>query len=152
MDIRRFGPGHRHPDGPPGTQGLTGQVIWNDERGHISELAFSRHGLIAPHANPNLTLFIVISGGGWVQVGEERTRVNHGEAVVWPPDVAHGAWTEGSEMRALVVELRDCPGGGLLLEGTATPIEAPTVSPARGELAERAPRREDHDESEGEPW
>ena len=74
MDIRRFGPGNRRPEGPPGTQGITGQVIWNDARGHISELAFSRQALIAPHANPNTTLFIVVSGGGWVQVGDERSQ------------------------------------------------------------------------------
>jgi quercetin dioxygenase-like cupin family protein len=152
VEIRRFGPGHRRPDGPPGTKGITGQVIWSDERAHVSELAFSRHGLVAPHINPMTTLFIVISGGGWVRVGEEHVRINHGEAVVWPANVAHGAWTDGSELRALVVELPDTPTRlPWLLEGTAKRIDAP-VSPARGELAERPPRREDHDESEGEPW
>ena len=72
MEIRRFGPGHRRRDGPPGTQGISGQVIWSDARAHVSELAFSRRALIVPHTNPNTTLFVVVSGGGWVQVGEER--------------------------------------------------------------------------------
>ena len=48
---------------------------------------------------------MVIEGGGWVQVGDERARVAAGEAVLWPADVIHGAWTELSEMRAIVVEL-----------------------------------------------
>ncbi|MBA2255386.1 MAG: cupin domain-containing protein, partial [Chloroflexi bacterium] len=98
---------------------MTGRVIHRDERGAISELAFARRAVITPHSNPNHTLFIVISGGGYVQVGDERARVNHGEAVVWPAGELHGAYTDGTEMRAIVVEL---PEGGvpLVLEGTAT--------------------------------
>jgi quercetin dioxygenase-like cupin family protein len=153
LDVRRFGPGHRRPDGPRGTKGIASQVIWSDDRAHVSELAFSHRGLIPPHSNPNTALFIVVSGGGWVQVGEDRTRVNHGEAVVWPAGVAHGAWTEGSEMRAIVLELRDRPESSALIEGSARPgSQGPAASEARGELAERPPRPEEHDESEGEPW
>lgn len=168
MDIRRFGPGNRRPEGPPGTTGLTGQVIWSDSNGHVSELAFSRQGMIAPHTNPHTTLFVVVSGGGWVQVGEERSRINHGEAVVWPAGVAHGAWTDGTEMRVIIVELPDgaeAPDGPLsvlergVLEGAAMDVEPepasgvePDVAPARGALAERLPDPGDRDESTGEPW
>ena len=149
MDIRRFGPGNRRPEGPPGTSGLTGQVIWSDERGHVSEVAFSKQGVITPHATRNASLFIVVSGGGWVQVGEERSRVSHGEAVVWPAGVAHGAWTDGSEMRAIVVELPMAPTQ--VVEGTVQRSETAT-EPARGHLVERAPDPSTHDESHGEPW
>ncbi len=169
MEIRRFGPGHRRPDGPPGTRGLTGQVIWNDERAHISELAFSPHGLITPHTNPNSTLFIVVSGGGFVQVGDERIRINHGEAVVWPPDVPHGAYTDGVEMRAIVVELPALPAAASsVVEGTAARLQpgdaeppaatpagaasAGRAEPARGELADPGRKRSSYDSSEGEPW
>ncbi|HUG48776.1 MAG TPA: cupin domain-containing protein [Candidatus Limnocylindria bacterium] len=153
MEIRRFGPGHRRPDGPPGTQGVTGQVIHHDERALVSELAFQRFALITPHANPNTTLFVVISGGGFVQVGDERSHVNHGEAVVWPAGVLHGAYTDGTEMRAIVIELA---GGAppLVLEGRATegqPLEA-SVTRAEGALAQRPPLRDDYDSTEGEPW
>lgn len=160
MEIRRFGPGNRRPDGPPGTQGITGQVIWNDARANISELAFSRRALIAPHSNPNTTLFIVVSGGGWVQVGEERIRINHGEAVVWPAGIDHGAYTDGSEMRAIVVELSDhgAADGDVVLEGLARAVSEQPVrlvtpaTPAVGALAEKPNRLEDHDGAEGEPW
>lgn len=153
MEIRRFGPGHRRAEGPPGTTGMSGQVIHSDERGVISELAFSRQGVITPHSNPNLSLFIVISGGGFVQVGEERSRVNHGETVVWPPDVPHGAYTDGSEMRAIVVELPERVGGGpLLLEGVARQVGPGRATPAQGALAERDLTRDDYDREEGEPW
>ena len=64
IEVRRFGVGHRRPDGPPGTTGVSGQVIHSDARGVISELTFARNGRIEPHANPNTTWFIVIEGGG----------------------------------------------------------------------------------------
>lgn len=105
IEIQRFGVGHRRPDGPPGSVGLTGQVLHADGRGTIAELAFARNARIEPHANPNTTYFIVIEGGGWVGVGDERTRIAAGEAALWPPDVIHSAWTEHSEMRAFVIEL-----------------------------------------------
>ncbi|HYN48677.1 MAG TPA: cupin domain-containing protein, partial [Candidatus Nanopelagicales bacterium] len=105
MEIRRFGVGNRRPDGPPGTTGVAGQVIHADARGKVSELAFARRGSIELHSNPNSTWFVVIEGGGMVRVGDERARVAAGEAVLWPADVPHAAWTELSEMRAIVVEL-----------------------------------------------
>jgi quercetin dioxygenase-like cupin family protein len=105
IEIQRFGVGHRRPNGPPGSVGLTGQVLHADGRGTVAELAFARNARIEPHANPNTTYFIVVEGGGWVGVGEERARIAAGEAATWPPDVIHSAWTEHSEMRAFVVEL-----------------------------------------------
>ena len=104
MDIRRFGVGHRRPEWPAGTTGIEGQLIESGPAGLISELAFSRHARIVPHTNPNAVWFVVIEGGGWVGVGEERARVQAGEAVAWPPDVLHAAWTDGTQMRALIVE------------------------------------------------
>ena len=105
IEVRRFGVGHRRPDGPPGTTGVSGQVIHSDARGVISELAFARNGRIEPHTNPNTTWFIVIEGGGWVIVDGEPLRVAAGEAILWPPDVDHGAWADRGPMRAFVVEL-----------------------------------------------
>ena len=165
MDIKRFGPGYRRPDGPPGTQGVTGQVIYQDERAFVTELAFQRYAIITPHSNAsNTALFIVISGGGFVQVGEERARINHGEAVVWPPGILHGAYTDGSEMRVIIVELIGddvvLPGAAAepASEGDAESADgrssggrrAPT--PAQGALAERQVTRDEYDSSEGEPW
>jgi len=159
-------------------QGMSGQVIWSDGRAHVSELAFARHGVVKPHTNPNTTLFVVVSGGGFVQVGDELVRINHGEAVVWPPDIPHGAYTDGVEMRAIVVELlgpepADAPvleghaeavGDGPDVASRAGPAGEPgtaaepvpggevAVEPARGSLAEPEPSREAYDTTEGEPW
>jgi quercetin dioxygenase-like cupin family protein len=154
IEVRRFGVGHRRPDGPPGTEGIEGQVIESGAGGIIAELAFGRRARIIPHTNPNTTYFVVIEGGGWVGVGEERTRVTAGEAVVWPPDVIHGAWTDGSPMRAIVVEL---PEPRLAIEGRVmAPVVLPgPVSRGEGSLAPRpvdtSRRGEDPDAEEGEP-
>lgn len=133
IEVRRFGVGHRRPDGPPGTTGVTGQLIHSDGRGVVSELAFARGARIEPHANPNTSWFVVIEGGGWVGVDEERTRVAAGEAVFWPPDVPHAAWTEHSEMRAFVVEFAGAddsvaPG---ILEGRAAEVGGALTGPGR---------------------
>jgi quercetin dioxygenase-like cupin family protein len=129
-------------------------VIESGSGGIIAELAFGRRARIIPHTNPNTTYFVVIEGGGWVGVGEERTRVTAGEAVVWPPDVIHGAWTDGSPMRAIVVEL---PEPRLAIEGAivdAVALPGP-VERGDGRLAPRpvdtSRRGEDPDAEEGEP-
>jgi quercetin dioxygenase-like cupin family protein len=153
IEIRRFGVGHRRPDGPPGSVGLTGQVVHSDGRGIIAELAFARGARIEPHSNPNTTYFIVVEGGGWVGVGEERTRIAAGEAALWPPDVIHSAWTEHSEMRAFVVELAGADDGGAVL-GRArevAPGEAGAVGRGVGALAERMPDGARREPSDGEP-
>jgi quercetin dioxygenase-like cupin family protein len=135
IEVIRFGVGHRRPDGPPGTTGVTGQVIHNDARGMISELAFARNGRIEPHSNPNTTWFIVIEGGGWVVVDGEPLRVAAGEAVLWPPDVPHGAWADHGHMRAFVVELAgpDETSFRGILEGRALEIGSGVRTVSRGE-------------------
>jgi quercetin dioxygenase-like cupin family protein len=132
VEIRRFGIGYRRAEGPAGTRGVDGQPIHSDARGVIAELAFRPHAAIAPHDNPNLTYFVVIEGGGFVQVGDERARIAAGEAAVWPPHVIHAAWTETTPMRAIVVEFALEPGM-LLLDGGAIEV------PLEGERAEAAP-------------
>ena len=153
IDIRRFGVGHRRPDGPAGSVGLTGQVIHSDGRGIIAELAFSRNARIEPHSNPNTTWFIVVEGGGWVGVGDERTRVAAGEAALWPANVIHSAWTEHSEMRALVVELAGADDGGAVA-GEARELaaaERALIGRGVGALAERVPDPARREPSDGEP-
>lgn len=151
MEILRFGPGHRRRRPREGARGLADQTIWSDPRARVTELAFSSRALVAPQISPDLGLFIVVAGGGWVQVGDERTPINHGEAVEWPPGVAHGAWTDGTTMRAILVEVPDHA-----IEATharlADPPRASDLTPARGRLADRDMAPDEHDQGEGEPW
>jgi quercetin dioxygenase-like cupin family protein len=154
IEVLRFGVGHRRPEGPPGTTGLMGRVIHSDARGSVAELAFARGARIEPHANPNTTYFIVIEGGGWTAVGDERIRVAAGEAVVWPADIEHSAWTEFSEMRAFVVEFGGADDAAMrgILDGVARalPPGAVPASPGEGSLSRREPPVP-HDRSAGEP-
>jgi quercetin dioxygenase-like cupin family protein len=153
IEIRRFGVGQRRPDGPPGSIGLTGQLIHSDGRGLISELAFARNARIEPHTSPNTTWLVVIEGGGWVGVGDERTRIAAGEAAYWPANVIHSAWTEHSEMRALVVEFGGADDRGTML-GQARELTQGESEPVRrghGALADRAGQARDHDRTAGEP-
>ena len=138
IEIRRFGVGHRRPDGPAGTVGVTAQVIHSDGRGLVSELAFARGARIEPHASPNTAWLIVIEGGGWVGVGDERTRVAAGEAVQWPPDTTIGAWTEHSEMRVIMVEFAadDETIVGGFLESHAADVVGRVVERGVGQLQE----------------
>jgi quercetin dioxygenase-like cupin family protein len=148
IEVRRFGVGHRRPDGPPGTVGIEGQVLESRTSGSVAELAFGRHARISPHANPRTTLFLVIEGGGWVGVGDERTRVSVGDAAVWPPDVLHAAWTDGVPMRAIVVELAEDPK--LLVSAVDEALPVRPVSKGEGRLAPTSMRR-GAGAAEGEP-
>jgi quercetin dioxygenase-like cupin family protein len=155
MEIRRFGVGHRRPDGPPGTTGVEAQVIHGDARGVVAELALKRDARIEPHENPNTTWFLVLEGGGFVLVGDEERRVAAGEAVLWPAGVVHGARTEGGPMRAFVVEFAGPDDSHLrnVLEGVARrlgPGERGKVSKGEGRLVDY-PARPPEGDREGEP-
>ena len=156
MEIRRFGIGQRRQEGPAGTHGVESQSIHSDERGVVAELAFRPKAAMAPHSNPNLSYFVVFEGGGFVQVGDEQGRVAAGEAVVWPPNVVHSAWTELTPMRAIVVEF--APGTKPLLLADRPAGEVDRASDqeslrADGSLAPKPPNDPaDHRSSEEEPW
>jgi quercetin dioxygenase-like cupin family protein len=153
MEIRRFGIGHRRKDGPPGTHGVEGTPVHADPRGVVAELALKANAAVAPHSNPNLAYFLVIEGGGFVQVGDERARVSAGDAVVWPPDVVHAAWTELTPMRAIIVEFAPESGPGELLNLEAGTITRADADRGDGELASTPPAvPPNHASSEQEPW
>jgi quercetin dioxygenase-like cupin family protein len=156
MEIARFGVGHRRPEGPEGSRNIQGQVIHSDGQGVISELAFGRNAAIQPHSNPNTTWFVVIEGGGFVQVGEEQARVAAGEAVLWPSGLVHGAWTEQVPMRAIVVEFAADPVLPRISDGRARLVGPgePTAPDDRGEgrLRPRDRLRNRYDPAEGEPF
>lgn len=112
----------------------------------IAEFALKPHAVMAPHSNPNLSYLIVIEGGGFVQVGDERARVAAGEAVVWPRDVVHSVWTDLTPMRAIVVEFAADEGAveakgavePLLIEGETADVAATGAATAAATVAAAA--------------
>jgi quercetin dioxygenase-like cupin family protein len=153
IDITRFGVGNRRA-GSPGTHGVASQVIHSDARGTVAELAMERDAAIEPHTSPNSTWFIVIEGGGWVLVGDEKTRIAAGEAAYWPAGQIHGAWTEHSQLRAFMVELAGADDSDVrgILEGVAY-VAHPALPPASRGEGHLAPRNgpAEHDPTAGEP-
>jgi quercetin dioxygenase-like cupin family protein len=154
MEIRRFGIGHRRPEGPPGSTGVSSAVIESGPQGTIAELAFVHGGTVKPHANRNATWMLVIEGGGFVRAGDAQSRVAAGEAVLFEPGEVHAVWTEHSEMRAIVVDIGTADpvvvaallGSGVAGADGAGPDPAAT---ADGELVrDRVPT---YDPSHGEP-
>jgi quercetin dioxygenase-like cupin family protein len=171
MEIRRFGIGHRREDGPPGTRGVEATPVHGDERGVVAELALRPHASLAAHSNPNLAYLLIIEGGGFVQVGDERARVAAGDAVVWPPNVVHAVSTELTPMRAIVVEFAapETGSGGALPTagewpdaasgaasgGAAEPPGGPRADSLRAEGAlapQPAVLSPDRRSPEQEPW
>ena len=153
IEITRFGVGNRRA-GSPGTHGVASQVIHSDARGTIAELAMEREARIEPYTSPNSTWFIVIEGGGWVLVGDEKTRIAAGEAAFWPAGQIHGAWTEHSQLRAFMVELAGADDSEMrgILEGVAH-VPHPALPPASRGEGQLAPRNRpaQHDPTAGEP-
>jgi hypothetical protein len=98
---------------------------------------------------------VVIEGGGWVGVGDERTRVAAGEAILFPADVPHAAWTEHSEMRALMIEFGGADDAAIrgVLDGRARELGPgePPAEPGVGGLAPDAAGSPRPEADEGEP-
>ena len=119
-------------------------MIHADARGLVAELAFARRATMELHRSANSAWLVVVEGGGWVQVADEKARVAAGEAVLWPAGLEHAAWTELSEMRAFMVEFAgadDAAARGIL-EGRAlelTPGGAANPGQASGAGAVPSP-------------
>jgi quercetin dioxygenase-like cupin family protein len=152
MEIRRFGIGHRRPDGPPGSTGVSSAVIESGPRATIAELAFVRGATVKPHANANATWVLIIEGGGFVRSGDEQSRVAAGEAILFEPGEIHAVWTELSEMRAIVVDVGAADPvvvAALLAGGTDSAQPPDTGGKVDGSLV--VDRVATYDPSHGEP-
>lgn len=125
-DIRHFGPGHRRPDPPPGSDRLYPATILREETAAVVELHFEPGGEMPEHDADHPILFVVIAGRGMVRVGGEEAEVAAGQAVVWPAGVPHKAWARGEPLTAISVH-----HGMARWAGAASPGGAPDVPGGR---------------------
>jgi quercetin dioxygenase-like cupin family protein len=104
VEIRRFGPGNRRTEREAGAIGVTSALLHAGGSAHITEIALSDHAALGPVRSPNDGLLIVIEGGGWLALADERQRVASGEAVALPAGVERLLATDGVPLRAILVE------------------------------------------------
>ena len=104
MEIRRFGPGNRRTEREAGAIGVASALLHAGANAHITEIALSDRGALGPVRSPNDGLLIVIEGGGWLALADERQRVASGEAVALPAGVERLLATDGVPLRAILVE------------------------------------------------
>lgn len=87
-----------------GTAGVVARVMLNRAGIAIANLRFAANATIDEHSAPFEVDVICIAGEGFVSVGNDSSSFRAGDRVVWPADVNHRLWTEGSEMETLMVE------------------------------------------------
>jgi quercetin dioxygenase-like cupin family protein len=109
VEIRRFGPGHRRSERAAGSIGTTASLLHAGPGARITELALDERALFGPLRSPLRGLLIMIEGGGWLALGDERQRVAAGEAIVLPADAERLLASDGAPLRAILVEFDDAP-------------------------------------------
>jgi quercetin dioxygenase-like cupin family protein len=87
-----------------GCVGVEGKVLVSEPTFFFSLLRFEQNGTIHEHPGDNDTYVACIEGEGWTSVAEERAPLKAGQLVVWPKDVPHRLWTEGTTMTTLMFE------------------------------------------------
>jgi len=70
----------------------------------VANLRFSPNASIDEHSAPIEIDVLCISGDGFVSVGNESSRLQAGQRVVWPAGLNHRLWTQGTEMETIMVE------------------------------------------------
>ena len=130
IQSRRFGPELKAPVPRPGCRGLSARVIQLPEEvigqlgpeeasrrydgmpivvarsNSVVALYLDAHGEMDEHDAPEPILFMVTGGRGFVRVGGPRgetLEVEEGDAVLWPANTLHKAWTEEEPLEAIVI-------------------------------------------------
>jgi quercetin dioxygenase-like cupin family protein len=85
-----------------------GSPIVLDQPIGVFALFFDADAEIHEHDAEYPILFLVIGGSGYVRVGgpdAPAERVHAGNALLWPANTLHKAWTTDEPMQALTIEL-----------------------------------------------
>jgi len=88
----------------PSAKGVESRALLREENLFVAQLRFTEHATIHEHPSPNKIVAVCLEGEGFTSVGGETAPIRAGEQAVWPPNLPHRLWTEGSTMQALMIE------------------------------------------------
>ncbi len=138
LQVRRFGPEVKTPLRRPGSRGLSARLIQlpADSAAGLSAEELSRrfdgppiivnrpntvvalyldeHSEIDEHGAPEPILFLVTGGRGFVRIGGPQGAtldVSAGDAVLWPPNTPHKAWSADEALQAIAFHYSAEPAG-----------------------------------------
>lgn len=87
-----------------GCAGVAARVLLHEPGLALANLRFEPGGTIHEHAAPHPIDVLVLEGEGRASVGETVHPLRAGDALRWPAGVPHRLWSEGAELRTLMVE------------------------------------------------
>jgi quercetin dioxygenase-like cupin family protein len=105
MNIRRFGPGHRHTDRAAGSHGVLSSPIFSNEAAQITEFTVTPGGTYGPLRSAGDVVLVVIEGGGWVAVHESHVHLAAGESLHLERMTPYSVGARELPLRAILVEL-----------------------------------------------
>ncbi len=97
-----------HPDRDAFAARVNGLPFELDAPVQIEAMYFEPRARLDEHSAPHTIVFLVMEGNGFVRLGGpdgETRAVTAGDAVLWPADVDHTAWTDGEPLSAIVINL-----------------------------------------------
>ena len=96
------------PDWSPvprdGCENVNGQVLLVDKRSVVATLKLDTNGHTDLHPAPYDIHVLCTDGSGFTQCGEEHTKLQAGESVLWPKDKPHKLYTKDSSMTTIMIE------------------------------------------------
>ena len=87
-----------------GSTGVESRVLLHEDGLFVAQLRFAEHATIHEHPSPNEIVALCLEGEGFTSVGGEPAPIRAGEQALWPPNIPHRLWTEGSPMVTLMIE------------------------------------------------
>ena len=109
MRVQRFGPGYRRPERAGDSHGVTSALLHAASGVRVTEIALAERAAFGPLRSSSDALLVVIEGGGWLAVADERQRVAVGESIEIPSGAERLLVTDGVPLRAIFIEFSFAP-------------------------------------------
>jgi quercetin dioxygenase-like cupin family protein len=97
-----------HPDRKAFAAQVNGLPFELEAPVQIEAMYFDPQAHMEEHSAPHPIVLLVMEGSGFVRLGGpdgETRAVTGGDAVMWPAELDHTAWTDGEPLSAIVINL-----------------------------------------------